>query len=604
MTDDDPQRTEPAAAPRARRPACAAHAEHVPFLTRTLAPVRGPRRGGPRAHRAQRRHDPRGGRPRVPRRPRRAAPAPRGRRRRPGRARPLPARACAARSSRRPRPAQFTQHARNPARNVEIGGHAHGLRPELRLAVRARPRQRPPLRHDRGLPQLREARLRDARTCTTRGGTVCEPVDVPVNKRHLDMVYAHIRYSDKPFMGSVTAPGAGARHGRDGADRCSARTTSRTTPVILSLINANSPLVWDAVDARRRARLRRGQPGDAHHAVHPGRRDGPGDRGRRRAPRPWPRRSAGWPSSSSSGPARRSSSAPSPARCRCSRARRRSARRSPPSCCTRWPRSPAGSACRSAPAARCAPRRSPTPRRPTSRAATLQPTILAGVNFVLHAAGWLEGGLAIGYEKFILDADQCGMMAVFVDGVDLSENGQALDAILRERPGPALPRQRPHAGQLRDRLLPLRRSPTTTASSSGRRTARSTPPSAPTRSGSGCSPSTRRRRSTPASTRRCSTSSPGARRRCPTPRSRLGRALSTAPQARRRARGRARARPRSADVRADPAQERARPGRPAAARRDGVGDGLAGQGDRGDGRAVRASSRRAASASSRTCRRG
>src|SRR2546430_1827495 len=38
------------------------------------------------------------------------------------------------------------------------------------------------------------------------GGTVCEPVDLPVNKRHLDMVYAHIRYSDKPFMGSVTHP--------------------------------------------------------------------------------------------------------------------------------------------------------------------------------------------------------------------------------------------------------------------------------------------------------------------------------------------------------------------------------------------------------------
>ena len=29
---------------------------------------------------------------------------------------------------------------------------------------------------------------------------------MPVNKRHLDMVYSHIRYSDKPFMGSVTAP--------------------------------------------------------------------------------------------------------------------------------------------------------------------------------------------------------------------------------------------------------------------------------------------------------------------------------------------------------------------------------------------------------------
>ena len=37
------------------------------------------------------------------------------------------------------------------------------------------------------------------------GGTICEPVDLPVNKRHFDMVYSHIKYSDKPFMGSVTA---------------------------------------------------------------------------------------------------------------------------------------------------------------------------------------------------------------------------------------------------------------------------------------------------------------------------------------------------------------------------------------------------------------
>jgi trimethylamine--corrinoid protein Co-methyltransferase len=68
-------------------------------------------------------------------------------------------------------------------------------------------------------------------------------------------------------------------------------------------------------------------------------------------------------------------------------------------------------------------------------AATLQPTVLGGVNFVLHAAGWLEGGLAVGYEKFILDADQCGMMAVLVKGVDMSDNGQALDAIRANEPG-------------------------------------------------------------------------------------------------------------------------------------------------------------------------
>ncbi len=37
------------------------------------------------------------------------------------------------------------------------------------------------------------------------GGTVCEPVDLPVPKRHLEMLYTHMKYSDKPFMGSVTA---------------------------------------------------------------------------------------------------------------------------------------------------------------------------------------------------------------------------------------------------------------------------------------------------------------------------------------------------------------------------------------------------------------
>jgi trimethylamine--corrinoid protein Co-methyltransferase len=63
------------------------------------------------------------------------------------------------------------------------------------------------------------------------------------------------------------------------------------------------------------------------------------------------------------------------------------------------------------------------------------PTCLAGVNFVLHTAGWLEGGLTMGYEKFVMDADQCGMMAVLVGGMDLSENGQALDAIRQNGPG-------------------------------------------------------------------------------------------------------------------------------------------------------------------------
>ncbi|MGC2033329.1 MAG: trimethylamine methyltransferase family protein, partial [Steroidobacteraceae bacterium] len=60
---------------------------------------------------------------------------------------------------------------------------------------------------------------------------------------------------------------------------------------------------------------------------------------------------------------------------------------------------------------------------------TLLPTLLAGVNLVTHAAGWLEGGLVAGYEKFVMDADQLAMMQVLAEGMDMSERGQALDAI-------------------------------------------------------------------------------------------------------------------------------------------------------------------------------
>src|SRR5437899_9870954 len=77
------------------------------------------------------------------------------------------------------------------------------------------------------------------------GGTVCEPVDVPVNKRHLDMVYSHIRYSDKPFMGSVTAPER-ARDTVELARIAFGPEYLEDHPVIISLINANSPLVWDS----------------------------------------------------------------------------------------------------------------------------------------------------------------------------------------------------------------------------------------------------------------------------------------------------------------------------------------------------------------------
>jgi trimethylamine--corrinoid protein Co-methyltransferase len=66
---------------------------------------------------------------------------------------------------------------------------------------------------------------------------------------------------------------------------------------------------------------------------------------------------------------------------------------------------------------------------------TLLPTLLAGVNYVTHAAGLLEGGLTTGYEKFVMDADQCAMMQALAGGMDLSARGQALDAIREVGPG-------------------------------------------------------------------------------------------------------------------------------------------------------------------------
>src|SRR5271170_7779854 len=102
-------------------------------------------------------------------------------------------------------PREFTQHARNPARSVVIGGKNTVFAPAYGS---------PFVRNlDEG---RRYARIEDFRNFVKlaylsnslhhSGGTICEPVDLPVNKRHFDMVYSHMKYSDKPYMGSVTHP--------------------------------------------------------------------------------------------------------------------------------------------------------------------------------------------------------------------------------------------------------------------------------------------------------------------------------------------------------------------------------------------------------------
>jgi trimethylamine--corrinoid protein Co-methyltransferase len=61
--------------------------------------------------------------------------------------------------------------------------------------------------------------------------------------------------------------------------------------------------------------------------------------------------------------------------------------------------------------------------------------LLAGVNFMLHSCGWLEGGLVSSFEKFVMDADQLGALHHIARGVEMDENAQAMDAIREVGPG-------------------------------------------------------------------------------------------------------------------------------------------------------------------------
>jgi trimethylamine--corrinoid protein Co-methyltransferase len=258
-------------------------------------------------------------------------------------------------------------------------------------------------------------------------------VDVPVNKRHLDMVYSHIRYSDKPFMGSVTHPSR-AEDTVDLAKIAFGEDYVRDNTVVLSLINANSPLTWDATmlgAARVYAQNNQATlitPFILAGAMSPVTVAGTCAQTLAEAlagmtfvqlTRPGaPVVLGSFASSISMQSGAPTFGTPEPALVlyvMAALARRLGV-----------PFRSGGNLSASKVADAQAAYES---------AATFQPTILAGVNFVLHAAGWLEGGLTIGYEKFILDADQCGMAGVFVNGVDMSPNGQALDAIRENGPG-------------------------------------------------------------------------------------------------------------------------------------------------------------------------
>jgi trimethylamine--corrinoid protein Co-methyltransferase len=265
------------------------------------------------------------------------------------------------------------------------------------------------------------------------GGTVCEPVDLPVNKRHYEMVYAHLRYSDKPFMGSVTHPLRAADTVSMARIVFGEEFLEQNT-VILSLANANSPLVWDSImlgAARTYAEANQAvlvTPFILAGAMSPATVAGAATQTLAEAMagmaycqlvRPGaPVVFGSFASSISMQTGAPTFGTPEPALMLYTMAAL--ARR------LGVPFRSGGALCAS---------KIPDAQAAYESANTMQPTVLGGVNFVLHAAGWLEGGLTMGYEKFVLDADQAGMWHSFAAGVDLTPDGQAIDALLTNGPG-------------------------------------------------------------------------------------------------------------------------------------------------------------------------
>ncbi len=328
-------------------------------------------------------------------------------------------------------PSTYTQHARNPERSVQVGGDATVFAP-----VYGSPfvtdlddgRRYATLADFHNLVKL--AYLTPALHLS--GGTVCEPVDVPVNKRHLDMVYAHLRYSDKPFMGSVTE-GERAQDSVELARIAFGGDLAGRT-VMTSLINASSPLVWDATmldSAEVYASNDQAciiTPFILAGAMAPVTAAGVAAQSLAEAlagmtfvqlVRPGaPVVLGSFASSMSMQTGAPTFGTPEPALVLYTMAAL--ARR------LGVPFRSGGSLTAS---------KAPDAQAAYESASTLLPTMMAGVNLVLHAAGWIEGGLSVSYEKFVMDADQLGMMEVLAQGVDLSDNGQALDAIRETGPG-------------------------------------------------------------------------------------------------------------------------------------------------------------------------
>ncbi len=265
------------------------------------------------------------------------------------------------------------------------------------------------------------------------GGTVCEPVDLPVNKRHLDMTYAHLRWSTKPFMGAVTAPER-AEDSIEMARIVFGAEFMEANCVIQGNINVNSPLVWDDVMT---GALK------AYAGANQGCVISPFIIGGAMGPVTVPALVAQAHAEAMTGIALAQLVRPGSPMVYGNFLTTMNLRSGAPTFGT------AESTLATYAVGQLA-RRLDMPLRcgahytasKTGDAQAMQESadamaagILAGTNYVIHAAGWLEGGLAFGYEKFVMDLDHCAMLHKQLGGLTVDEEQLAMDAYLEAGPG-------------------------------------------------------------------------------------------------------------------------------------------------------------------------
>lgn len=329
-------------------------------------------------------------------------------------------------------PSEFVHHARNPARSVRIGGDAVVFAPAYGSPF--------VMDLDRG---RRYGTIEDFRNFVKlayaspwlhhSGGTVCEPTDVAVNKRHLDMVYAHVRHSDKAYLGSVTAESRvedSVEMTRIvfGADFVDANCA------IMGNFNVNSPLVWDATMTRGIRAYARANQGTIIVPFILGGAMGPVT-------------NAG---------AIAQAHAETLVGCALSQLERPGAptiygnflsstalRSGSPTFGT--PEPALGSlvvgqlARRSGLPLRCSgaftTSKLPDAQSMMESVTSMHAAVLCGANYILHAAGFLDGLLSMSYEKFVLDADYCGALHTYLGGLPVDDASLALDAFRQVGPG-------------------------------------------------------------------------------------------------------------------------------------------------------------------------